>query len=238
VAQRLWACAALAVAVGIATFALAAPRQAFGAIGVAMGAWLIVGALAELAERTRAFRAPAGESWRRLGSLPRGAWGMTLAHVGLGVFVLGAVVETGWKVERAEVLPVGGRLNVGAYELALDDIVSIEGPNYAAERALLTATKAGRQVCAPTPERRQYLAGGQTTSEVAICNLGLSHLYVVLGERREGPGGAPVWLVRGYWNPWAILIFAGPALMALAGAISLSDRRLRLGVGAKRERAA
>ena len=76
----------------------------------------------------------------------------------------------------------------------------------------------------------------KTTSEVAICYQGFSHLYMVLGERRESPagsGGAPVWLVRAYWNPWATLIFLGPIIMALGGVISLSDRRLRLGVAAQ-----
>jgi cytochrome c-type biogenesis protein CcmF len=57
---------------------------------------------------------------------------------------------------------------------------------------------------------------------------------MVLGERRHGPGGAPVWLVRAYWNPWASLIFAGPVIMALGGVLSLSDRRLRLGVARRR----
>ena len=55
----------------------------------------------------------------------------------------------------------------------------------------------------------------------------------MLGERRVAQDGAPVWLVRAYWNPWAWLIFAGPALMALGGVVSLSDRRLRLGVARK-----
>ena len=49
----------------------------------------------------------------------------------------------------------------------------------------------------------------------------------MLGERRPGD----VWLVRAYWNPWALLIFLGPGIMALGGLISLSDRRLRLAVG-------
>jgi cytochrome c-type biogenesis protein CcmF len=53
---------------------------------------------------------------------------------------------------------------------------------------------------------------------------------VVLGERRTAVG-APVWLVRAYWNPLALLIFIGPVIMALGGLMSLSDRRLRLGVG-------
>lgn len=233
-AQRLWVAALIAVGLGLAAFALISPRKAFASAGLAMGAWLILGALAELAERVRAFRAPAAESLRRLGGLPRGAWGMTLAHLGLGVFILGACFETAWKAEAAEALPVGGRLNVGGYELRLDAIRAVDGPNYDAERGMITATRGGVLVCRPTPERRFYPAGGQTTSEVSICTRGLSHLYVVLGERRIGAEG-PVWLVRGYWNPWALLIFIGPGIMALGGVASLSDRRLRIGVGRRRE---
>ncbi|MFN3513636.1 MAG: heme lyase CcmF/NrfE family subunit [Phenylobacterium sp.] len=232
--QRLWAAAVLALACGLAAFALVSPRKALAAAGVAMGFWLIFGALAELAERTRLFRASAAEAWRRLTGLPRGAWGMTLAHLGLGVFVLGACFETAWKVEAAETLPLGGRLQVGAYTLVLDDVGGVEGPNYEAERGALRALRGERLVCAPQPERRFYPTGGQTTSEVAICTRGLDHLYVVLGERRAGPEG-PVWLVRGYFNPWAVLIFVGPAIMALGGVVSLTDRRLRLGVGRRTE---
>jgi cytochrome c-type biogenesis protein CcmF len=83
------------------------------------------------------------------------------------------------------------------------------------------------------PERRQYTVDGQTTSEVGLCYRGASHIYIVLGERRDGVaqgGGAqPAWLVRAYWNPWASLIFLGPVIMGLGGLISLSDRRLRAG---------
>ena len=101
---------------------------------------------------------------------------------------------------------------------------------------MITARRAGVDICRPSPERRFYPAGGQTTSEVAICTLGLNHLYVVLGERRMGPT-APVWLVRAYWNPLAILIFLGPLTMALGGFLSLSDRRLRLAVGQRAAKA-
>jgi cytochrome c-type biogenesis protein CcmF len=237
VVQRLWWAALIAIGCGLLAFALISPRKAFSAAGVAMGAWLVIGALVELAERTRAFRTSLGETWRRLAGLPRGAWGMTLAHLGLGVFVLGACFETGWKLEAAETLPVGGRLSLGEYNLVLDEIRGVEGPNYEAERGQLRAFKGERQICAPAPERRFYPAGGQTTSEVAICTLGLDHLYVVLGERREA-NGQPVWLVRAYWNPWALLIFIGPGIMALGGVVSLSDRRLRLAAGRKAEASA
>jgi cytochrome c-type biogenesis protein CcmF len=235
VAQRLWAAVLLALAAGLATFALVSPRQAFGAAGVGLGAWLVLGAGAELFERLRAFRVPAAESWRRLAGLPRGAWGMTLAHAGLGIFIMGACFETGWKLEAAETLPIGGSLDVGAYHLTLDRVVQVEGPNYQAERGVIRATRDGRPVCAPQPERRFYPTGGQFTSEVSICRQGINHLYVVLGERRGGDG-APVWLVRAYWNPWALLIFGGPAVMALGGLASLSDRRLRMGVARRAAR--
>ena len=69
---------------------------------------------------------------------------------------------------------------------------------------------------------------------MAICYRGFSHLYIVLGERR-GNDAQPVWLVRGYWNPWATLLFLGPVVMGLGGLISLSDRRLRLGVARRRQ---
>jgi cytochrome c-type biogenesis protein CcmF len=123
---------------------------------------------------------------------------------------------------------------VGGYHLVLENVGPVDGPNYDAERGVIRATKDGKPVCVGGPERRFYPAGGQTTSEVAICYRGASHLYMVLGERREAAGGGPVWLVRAYWNPWATLIFLGPVIMGLGGLISLSDRRMRLGVARRR----
>ena len=234
VIQRLTAAAGLAIAAAVLTYALVEPRKAFGAVGVGIGAWLVLGALAEVIERARVGRARAGEVWRRLKGLPRGAWGMTLGHLGLGVFVLGACVETGWKQESAEVLAPGRGLEVGGYALRLDRAGAVDGPNYLAERASVSVSKDGSTVCTAEPERRFFPAGGQTTSEVALCFRGLSDLYVVLGERRATAAGEPGWLVRAYWNPWARLIFLGPLLMAAGGLVSLSDRRLRLGVAARR----
>ena len=189
----------------------------------------------EILERTRAFRVPAADSWRRLTGLPRGAWGMTLAHLGLGVFVLGACFELGWKAEAAEALPLGGSLNVAGYHLTLETVGPVDGPNFDAERAMIRVSKDGKPVCTGEPDRRFYPAGGQTISGIALCYRGASHLYMVLGERRRTTAGTPVWLIRAYWNPWASLIFLGPVIMALGGLTSLSDRRMRLGVARKRK---
>jgi cytochrome c-type biogenesis protein CcmF len=224
--QRLWAAGLIAVAAGLAVFLIKRPASAFSAAGFALGAWLVTGALVEAGERMRLGRAPLGEVRRRLAALPRGAWGMTLAHLGLGLFILGACFESAWKVETAQSLAIGGQARLGAYQLSLDDVRNADGPNYAAQRASVTVTRAGRRVCAAGPERRLYYAGGQATSEVAICQKGLDDLYLVLGEQRPGPG-APQWVVRAFYNPLARLIFFGPIIMALGGLISQSDRRLR-----------
>lgn len=232
VTQRIWPAAALAAAIGVLIAALAGGTRVLSAAGLALAAWVILGALVEAAERIRLFRTGLAESLRRLVAQPRGSWGMTLAHIGVGVFLLGACVETTWRVEAAAVLRVGDRMSVGERVLTLQGVDPVDGPNYTAQRARIAATLAdGRPVCEPAPQQRTYTANGQTVAKVGLCFKGLSDLYVVLGEPRTAAGGQPGWLVRAYWNPWARLIFLGPLIMALGGALSLSDRRLRLAVG-------
>jgi len=235
VLQRLAVAAGLAPLLALAGWLMFEPRKALSAAGIGLGAWLIVGALAETAERVRLFRSPLAESLRRAKGLPLGAWGTTLAHAGLGVFVLGAVVETGYRAEAARPVAIGEVVEAGPWAVRLDDVRVVEGPNYLAERGLLTVTlrsgAAPRQI---TAERRFFPAGGQTTTEVGLDFRGLDDVYVVLGERGQSATGAPAWNVRVWWNPWARLIFLGPAIMALGGVLSLMDRRLRLGVGQRK----
>ncbi len=230
-ARRLLWPALSALAVGVAALALISPRRAAASVGLVFGVWVIAGALEEAAGRLKLLRAPLAESGRRLAVLPRGAWGMTLAHIGLGLFALGAAYETGWRTETAQVLQMGQTMNLGAYRLRLDAVSVRPGPNFDAEEAQITINDAaGRLVCDARPARRTYDLGGETLSKVALCPTLLSDLYVVVGERRvAGQGSA--WLVRAFVNPWIRLIFLGPLLMSLGGAVSLSDRRLRLAAG-------
>ncbi|MBW3559265.1 MAG: heme lyase CcmF/NrfE family subunit [Proteobacteria bacterium] len=233
--QRLWLAAALAVGAGLLAAATVAPGRALAAGGAALGVWLVAGTVLEALERVRLFRAPWAEVRRRAAGLPTGAWGTTLAHLGLGVFVFGACLEAAGKQEAVGVLAPEGVLKLGGYELALERVTGTEGPNYLAERAEVRASRKGREVCTAYPERRLYPVSRQTTSEVALCGSGPGDLYLVLGERRPGPDGRPAgWLLRAYHNPFAKLIFVGPLLIALGGLVSLSDRRLRLAVPAPR----
>jgi len=237
--QRLWVAAVCAVAAALLALALVSPRSALASLGIGLGVWVVVGALVEAAERIRLFRAPWAEVGRRFRGLPRGSWGMTLAHLGLGLFAMGAAFETAWRAEAAEALMVGQSMHVAGFELRLDQVNNVAGPNFEANRALIRVTdRAGRLVCEAAPERRLYAAGGQTVSHVAICPRMLDHVYVVFGDARPGPTGAPTFLVKAYWNPWVWLIFLGPLSMALGGLLSLSDRRLRFAVPGRARQAA
>ena len=238
VGQRLAVAGGLALVAALAGWMAFEPKKALAAAGLGVGAWLILGALAETAERVRLFRAPLGEVGRRARGLPLAAWGMTLAHAGLGVFVLGAVAETAFKIESVAVLPVGGTVASGPFTVTLNAVEVVEGPNYLAEQGRLTiAPTQGGTARDITAERRFFPAGGQTTTEIGLDFRGLDDVYVVMGERRRAPDGAQAWSVRVHWNPWARLIFLGPMIMTLGGLLSLMDRRLRVGVGMRRARA-
>jgi len=236
--KRTRLAAALALIGGGLVFAAFAPHRLLAGGGAALGLWLIAGSAVELGERVRLGRAPFAESLRRLVRLPRGSLGMTLAHVGVGVFIIGAACETAFHVEDAEVLSIGDSLTAGGYSVRLDGLSQAQGPNYLAERGAVTVTRAGRVICQAAPERRRYTPGGQITSKVALCLRDLGDVYLVMGEQRPGPHGAPGWLIRAYWNPLSRLIFIGPLMMGLGGVLSLSDRRLRLGLPRRAAQAA
>ena len=232
--QRLWVAAVLALGGGLLSYLIIAPHKIIPVLVMAVGFWLIAGSATELAGRLNfgALRyGDGGQVWRRLKGLPRGQWGMTLAHIGLGVFVLGAACELSWRTETAQTLVAGQSMRAGAYTLTLQSLTTVDGPNFSADRATLLVRPDRGAPFMLTPERRFYPAQRQTTSKVAIQRRGASDVYVVLGDARPAPGGGSAWLVRVFINPWARLIFAGPLLMALGGAVSLSDRRLRLAAG-------
>ena len=185
------------------------------ALGLALGAWLVIGALWELKRRAitpgRIFRLP-----------PR-VWGMTLAHMGLGLFVIGAVVETTGRYETTVALAEGGSGTVAGWTLTLDQVRAIEGPNWYADRAQLTATRGGAKAIM-TPMKRYYPAAQMPTTETAIHKTGTGDLYAALGEQRM-VDGAPRWVFRVYYNPMIDLLYFGVILMALGGAFSLWPRR-------------
>jgi len=231
--QRLWLAFAAVIAVAAVGLYLTRGGPVLAVLGLALAAWVCVGALSEWAERVKLFRAPLPESWRRVLSLPRAAHGMTLAHLGLAVAVAG-IAASAFENERIEVLHQGEALPIAAYVLHLDGVAKAEGPNYSADRATITVSRGGEPVAVMHPEKRFFPVQQMPTSMTAIHTNLLADLYVALGDS-DGSGG---WTVRAYWKPLVPWIWLGAVLMALGGLVSLSDRRWRVGIAARRARAA
>jgi cytochrome c-type biogenesis protein CcmF len=225
--QRLWFAAALAALAGVVTVAMAGGK-ALAAIGVALGVWLVLGALVELGERVRLGSLPLAQSLRRLGSLPRASWGMTLAHLGVGVFTLGAVAETSFRIEQTLSLTSGQSAPFHGRTITLEAVRPVEGPNYYADEGTVVITDGRGNSVTLNPQRRYYPAARMPTTEVGLRHEAAGDLYVALGDPVETARGL-AWTVRAYYNPLVSLIFGGVFIMALGGLVSLTDRRLRVG---------
>ncbi len=202
-------------------------------LAMGLAAWLFAGALVEWAARIKLFRASPAESLRRAARLPRSAHGMTLAHAGMAVAIAGMVASSTWKVEEILIMRPGDSTTVAGYDYRLEGVERLPGPNYFSDTATLTVTRDGRPVTVQRPEKRMYPVQQMPTTEAAIHPTGLYDLYTAIGDP-DGRGGHTV---RIFFEPLVPWIWAGALMMMLGGAVSLSDRRLRVGAP-RRKRAA
>ncbi|MEJ0018677.1 MAG: heme lyase CcmF/NrfE family subunit [Acetobacteraceae bacterium] len=228
--QKLWWAALIAACVGVVT-ALGL-RAGLASLGFAAAAWLVFGALAEVVERTRLFRAPLATFRSRLGAQPASVWGSAVAHAGMGVTVAGIA---GMSLAASAIVAVqpGQSVALDGYQWTLQGLRDEEGPNYTARVADILVTRGGEQVALFHPSRRTFTVQKTTVTETAIATNGLRDLYAVLGEERDGAA-----VLRLHVNPLAPWIWLGALVMAFGGALSLADRRLRIGAPARRAAAA
>ena len=223
---------ALALALGLLAFALQTGKSALGPVGLALGSWVVFGALADLWQR--AGRGGFGDKLARLGRMGRADWGKATAHSGLGVTIFAVAAMHAWAIEDIRVVRVGETFPVGRYEVQLKEVHQEQGPNYTTTMAEMVVSRDGAEVVTLYPEKRVYPVQAMPTTEAAI-DYGLTRdLYLVIGDPQEGGGYA----VRAYVKPFANWLWGGALMMALGGLLSLTDRRYRLAAGARRAAAA
>lgn len=227
--QRLYVAAGIAVVTLIVTLALISEGPWLASIGLAIAAWLMIGALSDWAGRIRLFKIPFGQSLARARGLPMSAYGAVLGHFGLGLSVLGIVGITAWRSEVVTVLALDESRELAGYTLTLKSVSSVAGTNFDAEQGTFEIKK-GDKTFTLTSEHRIYRVSRQPTTEVGLRTSPLGDLYVVLGERQ---GERDAWTVRAYNNPLVSWIWLGTLVMALGGILTLLDRRFRVGVPVK-----
>jgi cytochrome c-type biogenesis protein CcmF len=229
--QKLRGVLALSVALGALVWMIQTGETILAPVGVALAAWLILGSFAEIAGRARFGHAPLSEAIRRARSLPRADWGKALGHAGFGVTVFGIACVSAWSTEDIRVVQIGDTFSNGGYDLRLEKVERLDGPNYSAETASLAVLKDGRQIRVLHPEKRFYAVQQIGTTEAAIDRKLRRDLYITLGDKQADGG----WAMRTYVKPFANWIWLGALIMALGGAISLTDRRYRVGAPSRRE---
>ena len=193
-----------------------------------LGVFVITGTLIEVAARTWRSGGPLAAAARRAVGFPLSYWGAALAHIGVGVTLLG-LAGVGFGAEAIVALHKGVAQAIGPYEVTLDSLAERGGPNFAETVAEMTVRSGGKLVATISPARRRFAVREMATTQAGLATLDFGQVYVSIAD--PAPDGAVP--ARLYWKPLVTLIWLGGCAMALGGALSLADRRLRFGVAAR-----
>ena len=211
-----WLMPAAAVAVVAAIVALAMGGWGIWlGFGVLVGVWVVVGVGMDVVRRV----GPGG--FGRFLRLPLTVWGMAIAHIGMGLFVIGATVETATRTEQTFPLRPGEIAEMAGWTFQFQNLEEVEGPNYSALRANILVTHDGKTEVIQ-PETRTFQVARTSTTEVAIRKTLGGDVYVALGDQlREDPAA---WRIRIAYHPLIDWVFGGAGLIALGGFLSLAAR--------------
>ncbi|MFZ2101234.1 MAG: heme lyase CcmF/NrfE family subunit [Oricola sp.] len=224
--QRLYLVAAIALVAGLATLWFATGVHILAAFGIMLGFWLLIGAFADVWQKSGLPKAGLPKAFARLSGLPRSVWGTAFAHAGLGLSVLGIVAVSAFQQEEVLRMAPGDETDIAGYHIVFTGSQPLQGPNYTSDVATFEVTRDGKPVTTIHPAKRVYTARRMPTTEAGIHTTGFSQIYIALGDREEGSDAI---VVRLWWKPQVTLIWLGPVLMMIGGMFSLSDRRLRIG---------
>jgi len=223
--KLLW----LAFALSIGVLALTSISAVSGdglwvPIGIALAAWLLFSHLTIVRDRLKHKQG----GWRQaiaadFSGNGRSFYGMVIAHLGVAMFVVGVTMVSNHQIERDLRMSPGDSHEMAGYRFEFLGAQKVNGANYRADQGHFIVYRGERQIAELFPEKRSYLGGGMPMTEAAIDAGFFRDVYVSLGE---AVGGGD-WALRLYYKPYVRWIWLGAALMALGGAIAVSDRRYR-----------
>ena len=190
-------------------------------LGLSLSAWIVLASIQLLVGRLKERAGASAGS--RLRSITASWWGMWLAHLGVGIFIIGVTLVGSLDQNLDVKMKEGQRTELAGYTFLFRGAVDADGPNYDAARGMIELSRDGRALGTLTPEKRVYRAQGMPMTEAALDIGVFRDVYVSLGEQL--PDGA--WIVSLYYKPFISWIWMGCLLMALGGVFAASDRRYR-----------
>ncbi|MFW7522928.1 heme lyase CcmF/NrfE family subunit [Vibrio ostreicida] len=199
-------------------------------LGWVMALWIILMHGFELHERaTHRHRFLVG-----IKKLQRSHWAMMFAHIGLAVSIIGIAMVQNYSIERDVRLAPGENYLIQGYDFYFEGLKEKDGPNYDGYIAEFKVSHQGEYINTLYAEKRFYRTARSMMTEAAIDRGVTRDLYIAMGERLDDNKS---WAVRVYYKPFVRWIWAGSLLMALGGALAISDKRYRFRKSAKPQEA-
>ena len=212
VLKRLWIAGVVAVLAGVSIPLIMGQFTWLAGIGFLLAFWVIASGCLQIIRQAKT------------GKPTRSFMGMQVAHLGIAVFVIGVTMVGAYQEEKDVRMLAGETVQVGGYQIQLQDVKQVPGPNYTAMRGTFLLSKNGANEAILYPEKRSYFSSTMPMTEAAI-DVGLTRdIYVSLGEEL----GDQSWAVRVYYKPFVDWIWGGCLLMALGGVLAISDKRYRM----------
>ena len=160
---------------------------------------------------------------------PASFWGMSIAHFGIALFIIGVTHVNSYSQEKNLVMEKGDSHQIGSYVFNFEGVYKTEENNYLANEGLFKVTRGDITVTKLKPQKRFYSSGNEPMTEAAIDSSIFRDLYVSLGEALKDKNGNQTnkWTVRIYYKAYIVCIWLGGFIMALGGLIAIFDRRYR-----------
>jgi len=229
IAQRLKWVALASVLTGL-TAALAMSTSVMVALGLILALWILLATATHLAQRLGHYAAgtPIG---KRLSSLTLSYWGMLVAHLGIGIFVVGVTLVKGLETSNDVSMRLGDTTSIGGYEVRMTDLQQVKGPNYVAAQGTFVVTRGTQIIAILKPEKRVFTVQQMPMTDAAIDRGFTRDLYISLGDAISDSA----WAVRVQCKPFVSWIWSGSIIIALGGLLAASDRRYRLALKKNRQ---
>jgi cytochrome c-type biogenesis protein CcmF len=222
VAKLLWPWAALALVSGALAFFIAPQGRFKAAVGIAAAVWVAAGTARFIYSRLKSKTAGQKMTLEMVG--------MSFAHMGIAVFLVGALLTEALSTQRELAMKPGDTVTVGANTFTFKGAKHVEGPNYVSDQGILIMRTPRMKETTLLPEKRKYVAGGQVMTESAISRNALRDIYVALGESLDAANsskGSSSWAVRIHIKPFVRWIWFGAILMALGAFVTAADKRFK-----------
>ena len=183
-------------------------------VGIFLAAWLFFGTLFNFFEKTNYLK--------KLKDLNKTYLGMTVAHLGVAIFIAGITGSTLWKIEKIKTLKVGEKVLLNNYSLNFDKIKKIRGKNYIGHEAEFNLYKKNKFIKTLKPQKRFYPVQEFATTEAAIYSRGISDIYIAMSEPVDDS-----WIFRFHYSPLTPWIWIGSIMAFIGGILSFSHRMFK-----------